>query len=90
MSGEIVTKSIDVLLFSVLKQRVSASSVSLKIREGMAAADLLDDLVEQYPVVAPFRTVMRLAVNQEYVGEEVRLFESEVHEVAVITPVSGG
>ncbi len=80
--------AIAVRLFSVLRQYVGHRSVLLEVRSPSTAQDVLDALIVAYPVVSPYRTVMRLAVNHTYArdGDPVR----EGDEVAVITPVSGG
>ena len=77
-----------VLLFSVLRQRIGEGSLTLDLETPATGADLLDLLQAQYPVIADYRTVLRLAVNQEYVPETVTLADGD--EVALITPVSGG
>ena len=77
-----------ILLFSVLKQKVGAGSLRLDLETPSTGADLLDQLEAQYPVVRDYRSVLRLAVNQEYVSEQVTLSEGD--EIALITPVSGG
>ena len=86
MSEERVT--FHVLLFSVLKQRVGKTMVTIAAPEGVKGGELLDLLSKQYPVVAPYRSVIRLAINQEYVSEDVVVYPGD--EIALITPVSGG
>ena len=77
-----------VLLFSVLRQRIGEGSLTLNLEMPATGADLLDHLEVQYPVIGDYRSVLRLAVNQEYVPESVTLADGD--EVALITPVSGG
>ena len=77
-----------VLLFSVLRQRIGEGSLTLDLETPATGADLLDRLEAQHPVIGEYRPVLRLAVNQEYVPETVSLSEGD--EVALITPVSGG
>ncbi len=48
----------------------------------------MDLACEQYPPMAPYRSIMRLAVNQKYVQDSNRLQDGD--EIAIITPVSGG
>jgi molybdopterin converting factor subunit 1 len=78
----------EVLLFSVLRQRLGTPRITIAVEEGISGADLLDQLSEQYPALAPYRSMIRLAVNQEYVSETITL--SGRDEIALITPVSGG
>ena len=80
--------TLDVLLFSVLKQKVGEERLRLHLDAPVTGEDLLDHLEVQYPIIGAYRTVLRLAVNQEYVPSTVTLHEGD--EVALITPVSGG
>jgi sulfur-carrier protein len=52
------------------------------------AAGLWQRLTADYPGLAPFRRVVRLARNGEYVDADARFTDSD--EVALIPPVSGG
>ncbi len=82
------TCEVRVLFFSLLKEKVGASELSLTLNAPATGADLLDRLETAYPGIADHRSSLRLAVNQEYVKTDVSLEEGD--EVAVITPVSGG
>ncbi len=80
--------TLNVLLFSVLKQKVGEGRLTLSLQAPATGADLLDHLEAQYPVLGDYRSVLRLAVNQEYVPETVTLADGD--GIALITPVSGG
>ncbi len=80
--------TLNVLLFSVLKQKVGEGSLTVRLEAPANGTDLLDHLEAQYPVLRAYRSVVRLAVNQEYVPETVALADGD--EIALITPVSGG
>ena len=82
------TCEIRVLLFSLLKEKVGASELSLTLDAPATGTDLLDRLEADHPSIADHRSSLRLAVNQEYVGTDVSLEDGD--EVAIITPVSGG
>lgn len=88
MSEDANTYVQEVLLFSVLRDRVGASRIHTTVHAGISGADLLDQLAEAYPALAPYRSTIRLAINQEYVDEATTLSRND--EVALITPVSGG
>ncbi len=77
-----------VLLFSVLREKVGRGTLDLALPAPATGAALLDQLARDYPALAPYRPIVRLAVNQEYTDESVRLEAGD--EVALITPVSGG
>lgn len=80
--------TVDVLLFSILKQKVGEGKLTLSLEAPATGADLLDHLEALYPTLGDYRSVLRLAVNQEYVPETVTLADGD--EIALITPVSGG
>ena len=80
--------SVQVLLFSVLKEKLGCASLEVALEQGTTGGDLLDQLAGLYPAVHAHRSVIRLAVNAAYVKEDVLLAPGD--EVALITPVSGG
>ena len=80
--------SFKIQLFSVLKSKLKADSIDLEIPEGITAGEFLDLACAQYPTMEPYRSVMRLAVNQTY-SEDAHILQ-DGDEVAIITPVSGG
>jgi molybdopterin converting factor small subunit len=80
--------SFEVLLFSVLREKVGREVIEVAVQPPATGAALLDALVASYPVIGAYRPYLRLAVNQAYVDEHVALAEGD--EVALITPVSGG
>ena len=77
-----------VLLFSVLKQRVGERMLHVEMDRSTTGRALLDRLVADYPLLADYRPIVRMAVNHEYAREDVALSPSD--EIALITPVSGG
>ncbi|MCY4160094.1 MAG: MoaD/ThiS family protein [Bacteroidetes bacterium] len=82
------TSFFKIRLFSVLKSKLKVASIELKTTEEITAGGLMDLACEQYPPMAPYRSIMRLAVNQKYVQDSNRLQDGD--EIAIITPVSGG
>lgn len=79
---------VEVLLFSILKEKVGQSAVAVTVPDESTGADVLTALAEAYPVLASYRSFIRLAVNHSYVTEDVVIQPGD--EVALITPVSGG
>ena len=80
--------SFQVQLYSVLRSKLAAASVNLEAHDGVTAGEVLDALCDHYPLMAPYRNIMRLAVNQEYALESRIIHAGD--ELALITPVSGG
>ena len=81
-------ESFKIQLYSVLRSKLAAASVYLELPDGVSAGEVLDALCDQYPLMAPYRNIMRLAVNQEYALESRIIHIGD--ELALITPVSGG
>ena len=77
-----------VLLFSVLCEHVGAGEVAVSLPAPATGETLLDRLIERYPVLADFRSVVRLAVNHRYVPLATSLRAGDA--VALLTPTSGG
>lgn len=80
--------TVNVLLFSVLKEKVGQDSVTVDVPDGGTGADVLEALSTAYPVLAPYCSFVRLAVNHSYVSNSVIVQPTD--EIALITPVSGG
>ena len=79
---------VNVLLFSVLRENVGESSLSLDVSSDSTGGELLDQLATEHPAIQRFREHIRLAVNASYASEDVVLHDGD--EVALITPTSGG
>lgn len=80
--------SFQIQLYSVLRSKLRTGSVSLEAHDGVTAGEVLHALCDRYPLMAPYRSVIRLAVNQEYALESRIIHAGD--ELALITPVSGG
>lgn len=79
---------VQVLLFSVLREKIGAQALPVELSAPATGTDLLDRLTDEHPVIGDYRGVLRLAVNEAYEPESVALADGD--EVALITPVSGG
>ncbi|MBN8588773.1 MAG: MoaD/ThiS family protein [Rhodothermia bacterium] len=79
---------IKILFFSVIRDRLGQTEKWLTLPENASGKDLLDHLTTEFPDIAPFRSVIRLGVNQVFCAETVQLMDGD--HVALITPVSGG
>ena len=76
-----------ILFFAQLRDVTGKAEIELA-RDELTTNALWTELMTAYPGLAPFRSVVRLARNQEYVGQDARFAETD--EVALIPPVSGG
>ncbi|MBT8399456.1 MAG: MoaD/ThiS family protein [Rhodothermia bacterium] len=77
-----------VRIFSVLAERIGSRHVEVELRLPATGEQLITALGQRYSAVDDFKSVIRLAVNREYVDMETVISESD--EVAIITPTSGG
>ena len=77
-----------VKLFAVARDIVGAGETTLSLPPSSSSADVLNMLVETYPLLSRWKEYLRLAVNCEYVHSNYTLHDND--EVAIIPPVSGG
>ncbi len=82
------TLEINVLFFSVLREKLGRTSQMVTLEPGATGADLIDKLAESNQVIDEYRQVIRLAINTGYAKDSQVLDNGD--EVALITPVSGG
>ena len=82
------TIRVRVLLFSVLREEIGPSEITVELETPATGADLLDRLAAEHEAVEDRRPMIRLAVEQAFASEEAALEDG--HEVALVTPVSGG
>ena len=75
-----------VLYFGVLKELFACPSEDVEVETGCSVGELRQVFHGRMPERA--WKSMAIAVNQEYVGDEVLLHDSD--EVAMLPPVSGG
>ncbi len=80
--------TIQVKLFAIIRDVVGSDELTLELPENSYASNVLERIIQEYPQVADWKDVVRLAVNREYVLHEHKIFQGD--EVAVIPPVSGG
>lgn len=87
-SSDASTAAVRVLFFSVLREKLDRRSLDLEVSGVTTAREILDELITRYPDLEPYRSTIRIAVNQSYVDELQTVRGGD--EVALITPVSGG
>ena len=75
-------------LFSVLKEALGTGLVEVELGEGTTGVELVELLAENQEAVKRLQSVIRLAINDEYVDAGITLNDGD--EVALVTPVSGG
>jgi len=80
--------TVRVLLFAGLRERLRSDGADVQMPAQATVRDLLAALAEQHPGLRELLPPCRVAVNQEFVGLDHPVAETD--EVAVIPPVSGG
>ena len=74
--------------FSVLREAFGAGVVEVDLDPGTTGADLIELLAANNEDFDSLKSVVRLAVNDEYVDPDATLSDGD--DIAIITPVSGG
>jgi len=74
--------------FSVLREAFGAGVVEVELDPGTTGTELVELLAANNEGFAAIQSVVRLAVNDEYVELESKLTEGD--DISFITPVSGG
>ena len=80
--------SVRLLAFGGTKTIVGTAEVQFPLAASCSAGEFLDDVCRRYPLLAPQRQALRLAVNGAYVDSDHRVASGD--EVALIPPVAGG
>jgi len=75
-------------LFASFREAVGSSALAWTAPEGSTVGQVVAALREAHPRLGPALDRAMLAVNQEYVGPDLRLSDGD--ELALIPPVSGG
>jgi molybdopterin converting factor subunit 1 len=79
---------IRVRLFASFREAAGNGTLAWDAPEGATVASVVAALRERYPGLGPTADRALLAVNQEYVGGDLKLHDGD--ELALIPPVSGG
>lgn len=79
---------IQVLYFAVFRERLGTSQESLELPDGVSVGAAVSALAAKHPPIAQLRGRFRVAVNQDFVGDDHALRDGD--ELALIPPVAGG
>ena len=74
--------------FSVLREAFEAGIVEVELEPGTTGSELIELLAANSEEFDALKSVVKLAVNDEYVDPEAVLADGD--DIAIITPVSGG
>lgn len=79
---------IQVLYFAVFRERLGRDEEALELAAGARVRDAIDALAAMHAPIASLRGRFRVAVNQDFAGEDRALHDGD--ELALIPPVAGG
>jgi molybdopterin converting factor subunit 1 len=74
--------------FASHRERVGADRLDVEVLPGATVGDLVDQVLDRVPELAPIMRSSRYAVNREYLPISTVLKPGD--EVAFIPPVAGG
>ena len=75
-------------LFARLRELVGAGELDREVPPGATVRTVWDDLVREYPQIAPYAESMSCAVNVDYARMTTTVSDGD--DVAFLPPVSGG
>lgn len=79
---------VTVRLFARLRDLVGAGELDREVPSGATVRTVWDELVREYPQIAPYADSMSCAVNIDYARMTTAVSDGD--EVAFLPPVSGG
>lgn len=80
--------TLTVRLFASFREAAGTGRVEQEVAEGARVRDVSEALCGRFPQLCGGLSKGLIAVNQQYVGEDMQLRDGD--EVAFIPPVSGG
>ncbi len=88
LTSAAVDNTVKLLAFAGARDVLGAAELVLPLASPCTAAELLAQVCQRWPALAPWRGAIRVAVNGTYAaaGDPVRAGD----EVALIPPVAGG
>lgn len=80
---------IEIKLFAYLSEKLGPQ-ISCTLPETITKQSLLALLAETYPTLSDELKHCNVAVNQAFISEQSFFFTTDIKELAIIPPVSGG
>jgi len=79
---------IHVKFFAAPREALGESEIEVTVPDGTTVAEVIDRLVERYPVLSAHTRFLSVAVNRAYVSVQTEVHDGD--EVALLPPVGGG
>jgi len=80
--------SVKMLAFAGARDILGAGEIDFRLGAPCTAAELLAEVCQHYPALAPYRRSIRVAINGVYASDQDPVTYGD--EVALIPPVAGG
>jgi molybdopterin converting factor subunit 1 len=80
--------SVKVRFFAAPREALGKDEMEVTLPAGATAADLIEQLKQEHPILRAYTRFLSVAVNKAYVGWETELHDGD--EVACLPPVGGG
>jgi len=77
-----------VLFFAVAHDLAGTREYTLDLENNATVGNAIDTLIRKFPALGKINPSMKIAVNQEYAGNDVVIHQDD--ELACLPPVSGG
>jgi molybdopterin converting factor small subunit len=82
--------TVTIKLFAVLRELAGEESFQVVLENGAGGADVLKAVGQRFPVLTQYLDYVRLATPEKYIPTGAPLDATNVQEIYVIPPVSGG
>jgi molybdopterin converting factor subunit 1 len=79
---------VKVKFFAAPREALGKSELEVTLPAGATAADLIEHVKQEHPVLRAYTRFLSVAVNRAYVGMQTELHDGD--EVACLPPVGGG
>jgi molybdopterin converting factor subunit 1 len=79
---------VKVKFFAGPREALGMGEIEMMVPKGTRVSDLIERLVDEYPVLASYARFLNVAVNRAYVSMQRELHDGD--EVACLPPVGGG
>jgi molybdopterin converting factor subunit 1 len=79
---------VSVKFFAAPREAMGTNEIDVKLAAGSRVSDLVEYLVETYPVLRAHARFLSVSVNRTYVSMQTELTDGD--EVACLPPVGGG
>lgn len=79
---------VSVKFFAAPREALGTDEIDLELPAESTVKDLVETLVDRYPVLDAYTRFLNVAVNRAYVGMQTELHDGD--EVACLPPVGGG